>query len=122
MILLIVIQIITIQKINDYIELFCLIKKLVINKYRGSYMAKQYSIELIALGQSLSYLRSKTNLTYKEVGEKFGKSTSWMSDIEKGRNNILFIDAKKLMALYDSDLETLSKLYDVNLSQLKDSI
>ena len=39
-------------------------------------MAKQYSIELIALGQSLSYLRSKTNLTYKEVGEKFGKSTS----------------------------------------------
>ena len=50
MILLIVIQIITIQKINDYIELFCLIKKLVINKYRGSYMAKQYSIELIALG------------------------------------------------------------------------
>ena len=76
MILLIVIQIITIQKINDYIELFCLIKKLVINKYRGNYMAKQYSIELIALGQSLSYLRSKTNLTYKEVGEKFGKSTS----------------------------------------------
>ena len=122
MILLIVIQIITIQKINDYIELFCLIKKLVINKSRGSYMAKQYSIELIALGQSLSYLRSKTNLTYKEVGEKFGKSTSWMSDIEKGRNNILFTDAKKLMALYDSDLETLSKLYDVNLSQLKDSI
>ena len=45
-----------------------------------------------------------------------------MSDIEKGRNNILFTDAKKLMALYDSDLETLSKLYDVNLSQLKDSI
>lgn len=85
-------------------------------------MAKQYSIELIALGQSLSYLRSKTNLTYKEVGEKFGKSTSRMSDIEKGRNNILFTDAKKLMALYDSDLETLSKLYDVNLSQLKDSI
>lgn len=84
-------------------------------------MTKQYSKELIALGQTLSYLRSKTNLTYKEVGEKFGKSTSWMSDIEKGRNNILFTDTKKLMALYDSDLETMSKLYDANLEKLKDN-
>ena len=44
-----------------------------------------------------------------------------MSDIEKGRNNILFTDTKKLMALYGSDLETMSKLYDANLEKLKDS-
>lgn len=82
-------------------------------------MTKQYSNELIALGKTLSYLRSKTNYTYKEVGKKFGKSTSWMSDIEKGRNNILFTDTKKLMKLYGSDLETMSKLYDKNLEELE---
>ena len=82
-------------------------------------MTKQYSHELVALGKALTTLRKRAKLTYKEVGEKFGKTTSWMSDIEKGRNNILFIDAKKLMTLYNSDLETLSKLYDQEIEDLR---
>lgn len=56
-------------------------------------------------GKALRDLRKKANLTMQEVGNRCGKTKSWLSEIENGRKNIYFNDAKFLCKLYGVSLQ-----------------
>ena len=63
-------------------------------------------------GQALKELRKKANYTMLEVAERKGKTKSWLSEIENGRKNVYFEDAKWLCNLYGVSLQYLADLID----------
>lgn len=63
-------------------------------------------------GQALKELRNKANYTMLEVAERRGKTKSWLSEIENGRKNVYFEDAKWLCNLYGVSLQYLADLID----------
>ena len=63
-------------------------------------------------GKALKELRNKANYTMLEVAERRGKTTSWLSEIENGRKNVYFEDAKWLCNLYGVSLQHLADLID----------
>ena len=63
-------------------------------------------------GQVLKELRNKANYTMLEVAERRGKTKSWLSEIENGRKNVYFEDAKWLCNLYGVSLQYLADLID----------
>lgn len=63
-------------------------------------------------GQALKELRNKANYTMLEVAERRGKTKSWLSEIENGRKNVYFEDAKWLCNLYGVSLQHLADLID----------
>lgn len=63
-------------------------------------------------GQALKELRNKDNYTMLEVAERRGKTKSWLSEIENGRKNVYFEDAKWLCNLYGVSLQYLADLID----------
>lgn len=63
-------------------------------------------------GKALRELRNKAGLTMLEVASKQGKTKSWLSEIENGRKNVYFEDAKWLCKLYGVTLQDLSDLID----------
>ena len=63
-------------------------------------------------GQVLKELRNKANYTMLEVAERMGKTKSWLSEIENGRKNVYFEDAKWLCNLYGVSLQYLADLID----------
>ena len=73
-------------------------------------------------GSLLKRARKNNNLTLEEVANKFGKSKSWIGDIESGRNRIYFDDAIKLCSLYKIDIDELSKSIDNIMNDKNDLI
>lgn len=63
-------------------------------------------------GKALRELRNKANYTMLEVAERRGKTKSWLSEIENGRKNVYFEDAKWLCNLYGVSLQHLADLID----------
>ena len=63
-------------------------------------------------GQALKKLINKANYTMLEVAERRGKTKSWLSEIENGRKNVYFEDAKWLCNLYGVSLQYLADLID----------
>ncbi len=63
-------------------------------------------------GKALKELRNKSNYTMLEVAERRGKTKSWLSEIENGRKNVYFEDAKWLCNLYGVSLQHLADLID----------
>ena len=63
-------------------------------------------------GQGLKELRNKANYTMLELAERRGKTKSWLSEIENGRKNVYFEDAKWLCNLYGVSLQYLADLID----------
>lgn len=63
-------------------------------------------------GLALKELRNKANYTMLEVAERRGKTKSWLSEIENGRKNVYFEDAKWLCNLYGVSLQYLADLID----------
>ena len=63
-------------------------------------------------GQALKELINKANYTMLEVAERRGKTKSWLSEIENGRKNVYFEDAKWLCNLYGVSLQYLADLID----------
>lgn len=65
-------------------------------------------------GKALRELRNKARLTMLEVSSKQGKTKSWLSEIENGRKNIYFADAKWLCELYGVTVQDLADLIDIH--------
>lgn len=63
-------------------------------------------------GKALKELRNEANYTMLEVAERRGKTKSWLSEIENGRKNVYFEDAKWLCNLYGVSLQQLADLID----------
>lgn len=68
----------------------------------------QYSDFSVAVGLCFKEARKKKKLTQTEAGELVGHTKSWYVDVERGKNNIYFDDAKKLCELLDIDIEDLA--------------
>lgn len=65
------------------------------------------------VGIALRNLRtSNTDLGVSEVAIKMNKSKAWLSQIETGKRNIYFDDAKKLCSIYDCSLSDISDMID----------
>lgn len=63
-------------------------------------------------GQVLKKFRKECGFTNKEVVDRVGKSPMWLSDIENGKSNLFFKDAKKLCHIYGHTLDEFSELID----------
>lgn len=63
-------------------------------------------------GLALRELRKENKLTILEVTNKLNHCPMWLSDIETGKKNIYFKDAKELCKLYGCSLNDFSKLID----------
>lgn len=63
-------------------------------------------------GKALRELRTRANYTMLEVAERRGKTKSWLSEIENGRKNVYFEDAKWLCNLYGVSPQHLADLID----------
>lgn len=62
------------------------------------------------IGTWLKEKRRKANYTQEEINNKFGRSRTWISDIEKGKNRILLDDAIEICKLYGCSLD---ELYEI---------
>lgn len=47
-------------------------------------------------------------MTQEELGKAVGKSKAWYVDIERGKNNLYFDDAKKLASILGFTLDELA--------------
>ena len=63
-------------------------------------------------GQVLKKFRNECGFTNQEVVDRVGKSPMWLSDIDNGKKNIFFKDAKALCMIYGRTLDELSALVD----------
>lgn len=63
-------------------------------------------------GLALKQFRKECGFTNQEVVDRVGKSPMWLSDIENGRKNVYFEDAKWLCNLYGVSLQHLVDLID----------
>ena len=64
---------------------------------------------LIRQGKLLKYARQNSGYTLQNASEAIGKSRTWLSDIEAGRNDIFFVDVTKLADLYGADVNEWAK-------------
>ena len=64
---------------------------------------------LIRQGKLLKYARQDSGYTLQNASEAIGKSRTWLSDIEAGRNDIFFVDITKLADLYGCDVNEWAK-------------
>ena len=69
---------------------------------------KEYNTNLIAQGRVLKCLRKKAKFTQGSANSKVNKSATWLSDIERGRSDIMFDDCKNLVYRYGYTLEEFS--------------
>lgn len=70
-------------------------------------------------GQLLKkYRKENSSLTMAQAAEKIGKSQTWLSDIENGRNNIYAQDIVKLLNVYHVDIN----FYAKDMTQYMDKI
>lgn len=79
---------------------------------------KEYSDYLIAQGDVLQILRTSANLTQRQASSYVGKSLTWLSDIERGRSDIMFTDCRKLVYYYGYTLDYFGELIDRQLDML----
>lgn len=63
-------------------------------------------------GLALRKFRKENGMTIQEVVNKLGHAPMWLSDIENGKKNIFFKDAKALCKIYGHSLDELSDLMD----------
>lgn len=63
-------------------------------------------------GLALRKFRKEADLTIAEVADKMQHAPMWLSDIENGKKNIFFKDAKNLCHIYGHTLDELSELID----------
>lgn len=63
-------------------------------------------------GQVLKKFRKECGFTNQEVVDRVGKSPMWLSDIENGKSNLFFKDAKTLCHIYGHTLDEFSELID----------
>ena len=64
---------------------------------------------LVRQGRLLRRARKERGLTLLAVTKAIGKSRTWLSDIEAGRNDIYFVDITKLADLYGADVNEWAK-------------
>lgn len=64
---------------------------------------------LIRQGRLLRRARRNSGLTLMQASKAIGKSRTWLSDIEAGRNDVFFVDITKLADLYDCDVNEWAK-------------
>ncbi len=64
---------------------------------------------LVKQGRLLKYARQQSGYTLQNASEAIGKSRTWLSDIEAGRNDIFFVDVTKLADLYGADVNEWAK-------------
>mgnify|MGYP003375374676 CR=1 FL=1 len=71
-------------------------------------------------GMALREIReSKTNYNISEVASILGKTRVWLSEIETGKKDIFFKDAKALCKIYGCSLDDLSsKIEKLEKSEL----
>jgi len=55
-------------------------------------------------GNLLKEERVRSGHTLQQATDYVGKSRTWLSDIEAGRNDIFFVDVTKLADLYGADV------------------
>jgi transcriptional regulator with XRE-family HTH domain len=67
-----------------------------------------YSDFNIKLGLYLKNARKNKAMTQEELGKAVGKSKAWYVDIERGKNNLYFDDAKKLAYVLGFTLDELA--------------
>ncbi len=67
-----------------------------------------YSDFNIKLGLYLKNARKNKGMTQEELGKAVGKSKAWYVDIERGKNNLYFDDAKKLASVLGFTLDELA--------------
>lgn len=73
---------------------------------------KAYLDYMLAQGKTLAYMRNVSDMSIRAVSEKVGKSKSWLSDIETGRNDIMFRDCRTLVELYGFSMTQFMSMCD----------
>ena len=68
------------------------------------------TVESLKIGISLKLLRKQKRITLDSAAKHCGKTSSWLSEIEHGRSEILFRDAQKLCRLYGCEVSDLEKM------------
>ena len=63
----------------------------------------------LRIGQYLKNARKNHGFTQEDLGKMIGKSKAWYVDIERGKNNLYFSDAKLLCDALDIDINELAK-------------
>lgn len=64
------------------------------------------------IGKALKLLRSNAGYSADDVAASLGHTSSWLYDIESGRRNINFRDARALCDFYGVSVDYLSKIID----------
>ena len=72
---------------------------------------------LKAQGRAFKEARSKTRLSQSSAASKCGHGKQWLSDIENGRNNIMFYDAYRLCEIYGISIKELSDNIHAQISE-----
>lgn len=69
--------------------------------------------ELEKQGKALRNIRkSKTSFNIEQVASKLGRTKVWLSEIERGKKNIYFSDAKALCKIYGIKVSELGEEID----------
>lgn len=68
-------------------------------------------------GNALRYMRNTVGKTIEESAKACKHQKSWLSDIEHGRRNILFKDAKSLCHYYGYTLDELANMIDDSIAR-----
>ena len=66
----------------------------------------------IIVGRNVREIRKNLNLTQEEFAEKLNINAQFLSQIETGKKNIYFEDAKKLCSVYGCSLSDVSEMID----------
>lgn len=65
------------------------------------------------IGKAFREIRiSRTDYTVEVASSRLNKSKVWLSQIETGKKNIYFEDAKKLCSVYGCSLSDVSEMID----------
>jgi transcriptional regulator with XRE-family HTH domain len=64
------------------------------------------------VGDYLKKYRVEHGLTQEQMGASIGRTRLWYREIERGRNSLLFADAKKLCEALNIDLNEMIKELD----------
>lgn len=71
----------------------------------------------IMQGNALRYMRVSANKTLEQSAKVCNHKKTWLSEIEHGRKNVLFNDAKKLCSYYGYTLDDLSNMIDSEIAR-----
>lgn len=77
--------------------------------------------ELKLQGKTLEIMRKKAHMTQADGARIFKHGRAWINEIEKGRMNISFKDAKKLVEHYGFSLNDYDILYNEVESKARDN-